>query len=129
MPTRWLISTVTTFADHGQTDVQRRVGQSLTVLFGMMKLYESERLYSGVPAAQEYLFGKRSHTALPMELSAYSIHKGDLDLHLLGRLWKDAETDVVFRPVCFALLHRLNQSDDTVFRRLRVMRAKRKKGT
>ena len=42
---RWLVSAITTFGDHGQTDVQRRVGQSMTVLFGAMKLYESERLF------------------------------------------------------------------------------------
>lgn len=45
---RWLVSAITTFGDHGSTEVQRRVGQSMTVLFGAMKLYESERRYSGL---------------------------------------------------------------------------------
>src|SRR6056297_1117857 len=36
-----------TFGDHGKTPEQRSAGLGLSTLFGMMKLYESERLFSG----------------------------------------------------------------------------------
>ncbi len=51
---RWLVPSVTTFGDHGETPAQRSVGLALSVLFGTMKLYETERLYSGLSPDRPY---------------------------------------------------------------------------
>jgi hypothetical protein len=124
---RWLVSAITTFGDHGLTEAQRRVGQSLTVLFGMMKLYETERLYSGATPDQAFAVGKKSARRLPLQMDAYSIVGGGLDINLLGRLWQDAEEDAVIAPLAHHLLDLLIHDPGGVFRRLRIMRARREK--
>ncbi len=124
---RWLVSAVTTFGDHGLTETQRRVGQSLTVLFGTMKLYETERLYSGSTPDEPFALRKKSAKRLPLEMDAYSIAGGGLDVNLLGRLWQDADSDPVIAPLAQHLLNLLIHDPGGVFRRLRVMRARREK--
>ncbi|SDI13088.1 glycosyltransferase family 2 protein [Lutimaribacter saemankumensis] len=124
---RWLVSAITTFGDHGMTDAQRRVGQSLTVLFGMMKLYETERLYSGSKPDQPHAIRKKSHKRLPLEMDPYSIAGGGLDVNLLGRLWQDASEDPVIAPLAHDLLNKLINDPAGIFRRLRIMRARRAK--
>jgi len=49
LPTRWLISAVITFAEHGATESDRKLAQSLNILFSLMKIYEAERCFSGAP--------------------------------------------------------------------------------
>ncbi len=120
---RWLVSAVTTFGDHGQTETQRRLGQSLSVLFGMMKLYETERLYSGYAPDTAYPHGKRAARRLPLDMAAYAIGGGGLDVNMLGRLWQDADTDAVLGPLAQHLLDALICDTGGVFRRLRAMRA------
>ncbi|MCM2560882.1 glycosyltransferase family 2 protein [Lutimaribacter sp. EGI FJ00015] len=124
---RWLVSAVTTFGDHGQTETQRRVGQSLTVLFGMMKLYETERLYSGAKPDQPFALKKKSSRTLPMQMDAYAIVGGGLDVNLLGRLWQEAQDDAVIAPLAHHLLDQLIHDPGGIFRRLRIMRARREK--
>lgn len=118
---RWLVSSVTTFGDHGATLVQRSVGLSLTVLFGMMKLYESERLYSGLTPEKPFVLDAKARAPLPMEMNSYSLVNGGLDVNLLGRLWQEAEGDDVIRPLAHHLLDMLIHDERTLFRRLRVM--------
>ncbi|QOL80617.1 glycosyltransferase family 2 protein [Pseudooceanicola spongiae] len=118
---RWLVSAVTTFADHGTTEAQRRVGHSLTVLFSTMKLYETERLFS--PASPEDPFeGTRKSGPLALQMDPYAIVRGGLDVNMLGRLWQDAAEDDTIRPLAHHLLSLLDSDERTVFRRLRKMR-------
>lgn len=124
---RWLVSAITTFGDHGATETQRRLGQSLTVLFSMMKLYETERLYSGHKPDQAFDVGKKSARRLPLEMDAYALAGGGLDVNLLGRLWQDAGTDPVIAPLARHLLDLLIHDPGGIFRRLRIMRAQREK--
>lgn len=122
---RWLVSAATTFADHGANEVQRRVGHSLTVLFSTMKLYETERLHS--PAAPTHPFdGQRKAATLALEMDAYAIASGGLDINMLGRIWQDAAQDATIRPLAHHLLGLLDADDRTVFRRLRLMREAKK---
>jgi len=37
LPTRWLISAVTTFADHGETGADRKLAKSINMLFSLIK--------------------------------------------------------------------------------------------
>ncbi len=122
---RWLVSSVTTFGDHGQTAAQRSVGLALTVLFGTMKLYETERLYSGLPPDRAFALDAKVKAKLPVEMDAYSITAGGLDVNMIGRLWQEAGTDPVIAPLAQHLLDRLIHDDRTLFRRLMIMRQRK----
>lgn len=127
LDTRWLVSAVTTFGDHGQTAVQRQLGQSLSVLFGMMKLYETERLYSGQSPNRPFDLEGKISKKLAMEMDPFSLGSGGLDVNMLGALWQLSEQDPVIRPLAQNLLQLLVQDDRTVFRRLLKMREHRAK--
>lgn len=123
---RWLVSAATTFGDHGVNELQRSVGHALSVLFGMMKLYETERLYSAVPPDQAHPWRKKSSKHLAMQMDAFAVGgAGGLDVNMLGRLWQQGSDDVVIAPLVQRLLGLLIEDDKTVFRRLHVMRARK----
>ena len=122
---RWQVSAITTFGDHGASAVQRQLGQSLSVLFATMKLYETERLYSGLRPDQPHSFGRKSARHLPMGMDAYALKGGGLDVNLLGKLWQQAGQDRVIAPLAQSLLEQLIADPGGVFRRLRMMRAER----
>lgn len=122
---RWLVSAATTFGDHGVTQDQRQLGQALSVLFGMMKLYETERLYSGHTPDQTFPLEERTAKRLALDMDPYAISTGGLDVNLLGGLWQQSEQDPVLRPLAQRLLTLLIEDDMTVFRRLRTMRSQR----
>ena len=119
---RWLVSSVTTFGDHGLTATQRGVGLALTVLFGSMKLYESERLFSGVPPDRTFPLESRIKARLPLDMDAYALSSGGLDVNLLGRLWQEAAPDPVIAPLAHHLLDLLVHDDRALFSRLMAMR-------
>lgn len=125
---RWLVSAATTFGDHGANEVQRSVGHALSVLFGMMKLYETERLYSAVPPEQPHPWRKKSSKHLAMQMDAFAVGgAGGLDVNMLGRLWQQGSEDPVIAPLVQRLLTLLVDDDKTVFRRLHIMRARKEK--
>ncbi len=124
---RWLVSSVQTFADHGQTPVQREVGQGLRMLFGMMKLYEFERTFGGMEPNKEYGFGKRVKTRLPLDMEPFSLVNGGLDINLIAPIWEMAKTDAVIAPLVDHLLGELIEEPSGVFRRLAQMRAKKER--
>lgn len=124
---RWLVSAVTTFGDHGQTPEQRQLGQSLSVLFGMMKLYETERLFSGYAPDHPFEQTDRSAKRLALDMDPYAISTGGLDVNLLGGLWLQSQQVAVLAPLAQHLLTLLIADDMTLFRRLRHMRVKREK--
>ncbi|MGX9353796.1 glycosyltransferase family 2 protein [Roseobacteraceae bacterium S113] len=121
---RWQVSAITTFGDHGRTPRQQQLGSALSVLFNTMKLYESERRYSGHMADKPFPLDRRRHTPLPLEMDAFSISSGGLDVNMIGRLWKEAEDDPVIQPLAHHLLDQLIRDPYTIFRRLRTMRAR-----
>ena len=122
---RWKVSSIMTFADHGDTDVQRQVGQALRMLFGMMKLYEFERLFSGTPPDTAHPFKGRIKANLPMDMDPYSLQHGGLDINLLAPVWTLSQTDPVIAPLANHLFETLNDDPATVFRRLAAMRDER----
>lgn len=124
---RWLVSAITTFGDQGKTEVQRRVGQSMTVLFSTMKLYESERLYSGLAPQQAFKLKRLVRRQLPLNMDRFALMDGGLDVNMLGRIWMDAQDDPVIAPLAHHVLDLLNQDDGTVFRRLAVLRGRKQR--
>lgn len=124
LPTRWLISAVITFGDHGATESERLLGRSCNVLFSLIKLYEFERRFSGHAPDQPFAMKGRSTAPLPLGLQPFSLKSGGLDINLLAPLWQQARDEPVLGPLVGALFERLNSDNGTVFRRLTAMRAR-----
>lgn len=122
LPARWLISAVITFGEHGATEAQRTLGRELGMLFSLMKLYEFERQFSGVPPEVPFRLRDRVPAPLPLDMPAFSLIQGGLDLNLIAPLWTRAEQVPVLGPIACHLLERLNADPCNLFRRLTVMR-------
>ncbi|WP_170607700.1 hypothetical protein [Ruegeria arenilitoris] len=120
LPVRWLISSATTFADHGQTIEQRLGGQSLSLLFDLIKLHDSERRVSLQPCDKAFDIGREEHDQLPLafDMPGYSLRTGDLDRTLLARLWRYAENDPVLRPLGFRMLKLVMYDPRSIFGRI-----------
>ncbi|MCL3882742.1 glycosyltransferase family 2 protein [Marivita sp. GX14005] len=125
MDLRWKVSSLTTFGDHGVTQAQRSAGLGLSTLFNMMKLYESERLYSGREADRPFTLDRRATGPLPLDMNAFSLTNGGLDVNLIASLWQAADADAVIRPLAHDMLTRLVEDPRTVFRRLHRLRARK----
>ncbi|SMP30486.1 hypothetical protein [Shimia sagamensis] len=124
---RWLVSSAQTFADHGDTPAQREAGQGLRMLFGMMKLYEFERTFSGLEPSKEHGFGKRLKTRLPLDMESFSLVHGGLDINILAPIWEMGKSDPVIAPLVDHLMQELIEEPGGVFRRLAQMRAKKER--
>ena len=122
---RWLVSAITTFGDHGVNAIQRSTGLALSTLFGTMKLYESERLFSGKTPDKPFALKGKARATLPLEMDSYAIAGGGLDVNMLGRLWQEASQDPVIAPLAQHLIGLLIHDDRTVFRRLMIMRKRK----
>lgn len=125
LDSRWLVSAITTFGDHGLTPTQRSTGLALSTLFGAMKLYETERLYSGFTPQQPFPSSKRQKAALPLDMDAYALVGGGLDVNLIARLWQEASEDLVIAPLAHDLLAKLLNDDRALPARLAAMRAEK----
>lgn len=125
LPPRWLISSLITFADHGEEEADRRIGQSLGMLFSLMKLYEAERQFSGLAADQPHSLVGRKVSALPLDMRGFGLIGGDLEAHLLRPLILEAAKAPVAGPLAQDLLGRLNRDPGNLFRRLKLMRERR----
>lgn len=119
---RWLISAAATFADHGETEGERRLGAEVVLLFGLLKLYEFERLFAGVMPDEPHPLRRRRTTELPLGLEGFSLLSGGLDVNLLAPIWQRAQVEPVAGPVALRLLERMNGEAGTVFARLAAMR-------
>ncbi|MDP2086207.1 MAG: hypothetical protein Q8K20_13485 [Gemmobacter sp.] len=122
LPTRWLISAAITFADHGATEGERHLGQSIKVLFSLLKLTEFERLYSGLTPETPFRLNQKVKTDLPLGIEPFSLRDGGLDINLLAPMVQAARKEPVLGPLAMALLDRLNADPGTVFRRIAQMR-------
>ena len=122
LPTRWLISAVITFAEHGQTEADRNLAARMNMLFSLMKIYEAERSFSSNPPQVPFRIKDRNKTVLPMAMNDFSVLQGDLEAHLLAPLWRDAKTAPAIGNLVRQLLTLLNEDDGTVFRRFALMR-------
>ncbi len=124
LPTRWLISAVITFADHGQTEADRNLAARMNMLFSLMKIYEAERAFSGKSAQEPFRTQDRNKSPLPMGMKDFSVLQGDLEAHLLAPLWRDAGDAPAIGTLTRHLLTALNHDDGTVFRRFAIMRGR-----
>ncbi len=123
LPTRWLISSIITFGDHGETEAQRRIGLSMNVLFSLMKLYEFERFHSGARPETAFPSRRTGRKKLPLGMPQFSLLGGGLDVNLLAQLWHEAKDEPVAGALACHLLQRLNEDPRNLFRRIGLMRA------
>ena len=117
---RWLISAATTFGDHGENPTQMKGGMGLSMLFDLIKLHDSERRVTG--RANDNAFSRKSGRNIPplaFGMTGYSLPVGDLDKHMLARLWRMAEDDAVLRPLGFRMLELVMTDHRTIFARMR----------
>jgi hypothetical protein len=121
LPGRWLISSVITFGDIGETEAQRRIGLALNVLFSTMKLYEVERNFSGLPSSALFRRPRMASPVLPLGMTRFGFRRGGLDFNLLAPIWKEALAEPVVGPLACHLLDRLNADPSNIFRRVRRM--------
>ena len=122
LPVRWLISAVITFAEHGQTETDRNLAARMNMLFSLMKIYEAERSFSGLPPQKAFRVRDRNKSPLPMGMKDFSVLSGDLEAHLLAPLWRDAADAPAIGTLVRHLLDLLDRDDGTVFRRFAQMR-------
>lgn len=122
LPPRWLISSLITFGDHGWNEGQRRIGLTMNVLFSLMKLYEFERLYSGLPPERAHPIRRTPGTALPLDMPSFSLLQGGLDINLLAQIWDMARNEPIAGRIACHLLQMLNDDPRTLFRRIGLMR-------
>lgn len=122
LPPRWLISSVITFGDHGLNESQRRIGLAMNVLLSLMKLYEFERLSSGLPPDRAFPARRSRNRTLPLDMPGFSLLSGGLDINLLAQIWDMARNEPVAGRIACHLLQMLNEDPRTLFRRLDLMR-------
>lgn len=123
LPGRWLISSAITFGEFGETEAQRRVGLSVNILFSLMKLYEFERLHSGLGAETPFPNRRIRNRRLPLDMPHFHIAAGGLDINLLAQIWGEAVKVPVVGPLACHLLQQLNEDPGNLFRRIGIMRA------
>jgi hypothetical protein len=123
LPGRWLISSIITFGDHGETEAQRRIGLSMNVLFSLMKLYEYERFHSGAWPETAHPVRRTGRRQLPLDMPGFALLGGGLDVNLLAQLWHEARDEPVAGALACHLLQRLNADPRNLFRRIGLMRA------
>lgn len=122
LPPRWLISSVITFGDHGVNESQRRIGLAMNVFLSLMKLYEFERLSSGLPPDRAFPVRRARHRTLPLDMPGFSLLSGGLDINLLAQIWDMARKEPVAGRIACHLLQVLNDDPRTLFRRIDLMR-------
>lgn len=122
LSTRWLISSVITFGEAGASEDERSLWREMGMLFSLMKLYEFERLYSGLPPEKPFALRNRAAADLPLDMPGFSLVSGGLDINLLAPLWDRALRQPVLGPLACHLLDRLNADQGTLFRRIGTMR-------
>lgn len=122
---RWLLSSALTMADLGETETQRLVAAQLSTLLSMLKLYETERLFSGKLPDEVFPPGRARPECLALGFEPFAILGGDLDRALITGIWRRSEADPVAHELARALIEPLLADDRGLFRRLRKMRIRR----
>lgn len=117
LTTRWLISTLQTFLDHGENEAQRVIGAGGYFYANMMKIYEGERAIEGYEQDATY---EKSGPQTPSKfrgLDRYSVGGTDLLLNTNALAVDLAMRDDVAGLVLFELLLRTKASGN-VFTRM-----------
>jgi hypothetical protein len=117
LTTRWLISTLQTFFDHGKNENQRLIGGSGYFYGNMMKIYEGERALEGLPADQIYPYVEPQTKNKFRGLDRFQVGGTDLHVNTNALLLEVSQRDRAAGLVAQELLLRTKNAD-TVFSRM-----------
>ncbi|MEP1611196.1 MAG: hypothetical protein ABJL72_04660 [Roseobacter sp.] len=116
LSTRWLLSTLQTFLDHGENEAQRTIGATGFFYGNMIKIYEGERAIEGNTADAVYI-GVQAQTQNQFQgLDRYQVGGTDMMLNTNALALEIAQRDPVAGFVLQEFLLRV-KSAETVFSR------------
>ena len=119
--TRWLVSALDTYADHG-TPLQRALALVPVTLVAMLKLGETERLvledagFSGDKFEALRRFRQQGFVYLWDGMTAYAMHNGDVLKNLVRRYREQTSTEPVLQQIGLALVARAAEGDTLISR-------------
>lgn len=116
LSTRWLISTLQTFLDHGENEAQRMIGTTGYFYGNMMKIYEGERAIEGLEPDASYDSQKPQTKSKFRGLDRYHVGGSDLMLNTNALALEIAQRDPVAGLVLTEFLLRV-KAGETVFSR------------
>lgn len=116
---RWLISALDTFADHG-THVQRALAMSVVGPISMIRFYETERQLIEDPgfAPDKYARFQRERPSLWDGMAGFAVWKGDASRKYWARMQDLLELDPTIGAIGRELLTRAAASDTVLGRYL-----------
>jgi hypothetical protein len=106
----------------GQSEADHNLAARKNMLFLLMRIFEAERCFSGLPPQEPFRIKDRNKSPQPLGINDFSVLNGDLEAHLLAPLWRASNKAPAIGPLVQHLLELLNQDDVTVFCRLALMR-------
>ncbi|NPD15174.1 hypothetical protein HOY34_08160 [Xinfangfangia sp. D13-10-4-6] len=121
--TRWLISNLQTFLDHGRNEAQRLIGGIGYFYANMMKIYEGERAIEGIDADATYAGPEPQTKSGFRGMDRYTLGGTDLLLNTNALALSYAQMDPVAGPILEELLLRVKHSH-SVFSRNDQSRAR-----
>lgn len=116
LPTRWLISSFQTFAEHGINSEQRLIGTAAFFFGNLMKAYEGERSMEGLPANGVYPHTQPQTDSGFSGLDRYSLGGTDLLVNTLSSLVALSNKDMIAGRVLQEFLLRV-RNNNSVFSR------------
>lgn len=116
LSTRWIISTLQTFIDHPENEAQKAIGCAGYFYGNMMKIYEGERLLSGLDPSQLYPSREPTIQGGFRGMDSYHVGGTDLLLNTNALALELSKADMVAGMVLQELLLRTKNSE-TVFQR------------
>ena len=122
--TRWLISTLQTFLDHGESESQRIIGAAGHYYANMMKIYEGERSIEGHDQDATYRYSEPQTLNKFKGLDRYRVGGTDLLLNTNALAVDLAMRDDVAGLVLFELLLRVKESSNVFTRMDRTRKEK-----
>ena len=117
LPTRWLISTLQTFMDHGNSEAQRTVGTAGYFFANTLKAYEAERAFENVKPDAVYKSTKPNTPNGFPGLDRFELGNTDLMLNTLALLLELSARDEHSGRVLREFLLR-TQAAHTLFSRM-----------
>ncbi len=117
LPTRWLISSLQTFLDHGRSENDRLIGSTGYFLANTIKAYEAERGLEGLNADDVYPYITPRGRNGGFGLDRFDLGRTDLLLNTLSLAYEISLRDVISGRVLREFLRRV-KSGHSIFSRM-----------
>jgi len=117
LPTRWLISTLQTFVDHGQNEHQRQIGTAGYFFSNTMKAYEAERALEGLQPDAKYPNVKPATKNGFAGMDRFNLGNTDLMLNMMAMLLETSAREEVAGRVLREFILR-SKTAKTLFSRM-----------